>query len=84
MGQEMIEKLLDRQRRIEIRDYARERWNARATQDARTASLVQEDTFRFIRNRKVTGIWSAVLTAIAVRFAARLINKWLEDLIDER
>lgn len=79
-----MERLLSQQRRIEIRDYARDRWNARATQDARTASLVQEDTFRFIRNKKVTGIWSAVLTAVAVRFAARLVNKWLEDLIDER
>lgn len=80
----MIEKLLNRRRRIEIRDYARERWNARSAKDASTAALVQEDTFRFIRNRKVTGLWSAMLTAIAVKFAARLINQWLEDLIDER
>ena len=80
----MIERLLDQQRRIEIREYARERWKARATNDARTAALVQEDTFRFIRNKKVTGLWSAILTAIAVKFAARLINQWLEDLIDER
>lgn len=80
----MIERLLDQRRRIEIREYAKERWRARATHDARTAALVQEDTFRFIRNKKVTGIWSAILTAIAVKFAARLINQWLEDMIDER
>ena len=80
----MIERLIPGQRRIEIREYARERWNARATKDARTAALVQEDTFRFIRKQKVTGLWSALLTAIAIKFAAKLINKWLEDLIDER
>tara|TARA_R100000742_G_C4236198_1_gene56765 strand:- start:222 stop:464 length:243 start_codon:yes stop_codon:yes gene_type:complete len=80
----MIEKLIPRHRRIEIRDYARERWNVRDTKDARTAALVQEDTFRFIRKKKVTGLWSALLTAVAIKFAARLINNWLEELIDER
>jgi len=80
----MIERLIDRERRTQIREYARERWRARATKDARTAALVQQDVFRFIRQKKVTGVWSAILTAIAVKFAAKLINKWLEDLIDER
>lgn len=80
----MIERLIPWQHRIEIREYAKERWNARATKDAQTAALVQEDTFRFIRRQKVTGLWSAVVTWIAIKFAAKIINKWLEDVIDER
>ena len=80
----MIEKLIPGERRIEIKEYARERWNARATKDARTAALVQQDTFRFIRRKKVSGLWSALVTAVALKFAARWINKWLEDVIDER
>tara|TARA_R110000851_G_scaffold123182_1_gene252857 strand:- start:680 stop:937 length:258 start_codon:yes stop_codon:yes gene_type:complete len=84
----MIERLLGNNRRIEIRDYARERWKARRSPggniDAATASLVQEDVFRFIRRKKVGGVWSMLLMQIAMKFAARLINKWLEDLIDEK
>lgn len=84
----MIEKLLASRRRIEIKEYAKERWNIRKRDnddmDARTAALVQEDVFRFIRKQNTRGVFSSILVAIAIKFAAKLINQWLEDWIDER
>ncbi len=84
----MIERLLDRSARLEIREYAKDRWDARrwanGKMDADTAALVQEDVFRFIRKRKVRSIWSMILMQIALKYAAKLITNWLEGYIDAK
>jgi hypothetical protein len=79
----MIEKALRKEDRERIRNFARERWEARmrhSGMNAQNASMVQQDVERFIRRQKVgNGIIATILMNIAIRFAQSLIRKWLND-----
>ena len=84
----MIERALRKSDRDRIRKYARERWESRLRHDGKmsadTASLIQQDVFRYIRRTKVGGgIFSAILIKIAMTFAAALIRKWLENWLED-
>jgi hypothetical protein len=85
----MLERSLKAADRRRIREYTREQWDRRmrlrGDMDEPTAELVRQDVRRYLRRKPVgSGILGAILMQIALRFAMKLIEKWLRDFNERR